>query len=215
MDPTTADAFEAVATGDPPPHGIVVEAFVTLCQQACASGRRPWFYMDPLETIDVATLAIVQDALRRPKCYAVLVARSSTKSLPAAFDGLAEPGLVWIPPLSINDATQIAAQMLSLPLDNDLVRNIAGLRGTSMVAVAETIRLLISNADIVHDKQKFRWRRHTFEVDAQNGSRSIIDARVATLQNPAKRLLQIASVATVCQRARGASYGRHLGWNRP
>ena len=193
IDLEAADALEAVAVGDPPPRHSVVDALAMVTQHVCALGSKPWIYLDPLATIDVATLEVIRKALKRRDCEALFVARSSVKALPAELDGMVDPHYFLVPPVS---KTSASAAMVDQPIDSALVRNVSKRCGTTLVTVAETLRALISNAEVVYEGNEFRWRQSLSQSDVPTGRPSAIETRLAVLQHDAMKFLQLACTAT-------------------
>ena len=193
VDLKSADALEAVAFGEPPPREAVVEALCTVVRFAREQGKAPWFYLDPVQAIDVATLGVMRDAFSEAGCGSLIIARSPSPNAPQSLKQLASVRKVVLPPLPRADCVAIVGHMLGLGTDSPLVRQVADFGATSMVSAVEMVRALICNADIVYENQTFHWRGDRSSLQMPSQLLALIQRRIDTLDADTRRVLEIAA----------------------
>ena len=174
-----------VAVGEPVPWTEAVEA------AAQAFGARPWFVVDPVPSVDGATLALLAEVAERGGAF--FVARAPVDAtLPPPLRALPFRDLV-LPQLRIDDAKAVAQETLG-DADEDIVRRVAVLGGDSPLGVMEAARALIAAGDLVHDGEHFVWR-----LSPRAGVRAIpLDAllqeRLTALEPGPLRMLEAVCV---------------------
>lgn len=157
-----------------------------------AGGERPWFVLDPLAGLDVASLEIVASLVTRAPCF--VVARAGMDlPLPRPLEHLPWSEHV-VPSLRLDDAKEVARAILD-DSDEDVVRRVAVLGGDTPLGVVEAARNLLAAGDVIHTDEGFSWRSAP-----RTGIRAIpldtlVHERLDTLEGAARALLEACALA--------------------
>lgn len=155
-------------------------------------GRRAWLTLAPLPLIDPATVAVVADATRDSAPEHLLIFRMTPEDKPPqtflSDEGLAE---IRIPALTQAEARSMAQSMLGRGTLQELARRAAAMTGSSPLGVAEAVRVLVASGDIIHDGEKFAWRRGPAGRLSTLSAEALIEERVDQLEADATRILEV------------------------
>jgi hypothetical protein len=155
-------------------------------------GRRAWVSLAPLPLVDPATVAVIADATRDSAPEHLLIFRLAPEDKPPQTflndESLAE---IRIPALTQGEARAMAQSMLGRSTLHELARRAAAMTGSSPLGVAEAVRVLVASGDIIHDGEKFAWRRGPAGRLSTLSAEALIEERVDQLEPDATRILEI------------------------
>ncbi len=192
LGPSAGPLLARVAAGELIAPSLLAPALAELVRQ---SGERPWVVLSPLSLVDGATLAALLEA-RASGADFVLFARFPLESpLPRPLVDLDEPVVEHtLPPLKTADARVVAEAILGDATGDDVARRVAVLGGDTVLGVVEAARTLIATGDLVHDGERFVWRREPRHGAHAIGTEELLTERLELLADDARRLLEALCV---------------------
>jgi hypothetical protein len=169
---------------------MALRQYVGRCWET--TGRRAFVSVNPVALIDPATLSVVAEVAREggPDCFVVMRVLPDAKP-PEAFvraGGLAE---VRVPGLPQLDARSLAQSLLGKNTPIEIARRASTMGGSTVLGVAEAVRVLVSSGDIVPDENGFRWRRGPTARTQATSVEALIEERVDELDDDTRRVLEI------------------------
>ncbi len=156
------------------------------------TGRRALVSVNPVALIDPATLSVVAEVARDggPDCFVVMRVLPDTKP-PEAFVRAGSLAEVRVPSLPQPDARSLAQALLGKSTAIEIARRAAAMGGTTVLGVAEAVRVLVSSGDIVPAESGFRWRRGPSARTQMTSVEALIEERVDELDEETRRVLEI------------------------
>lgn len=155
-------------------------------------GGRLLVTVDPAPLVDPSTVGVIAEACRDHQLPVLAVVRTLVDAKPPS--GFARDGelvQVRLTELGKLEGRALAANLLGVELPSDIARRAASLGGGTPLAIAETVRLLVSAGDIVFEDGGFRWRRGpTGNLTAQS-LEALLEERIDGLAAPLRRALEV------------------------
>lgn len=196
-DREAAHTLTQIRSGMAVQRGTAVEAlrrwFLRLAE---AEGGRVWISLNPLPMIDPATVGVVAEATRENGPDHLLFLRVPLdQRTPAVFTrggGLAE---IRLPTLNQRDALAIASGLLGDATSNEVSRRAAVMGGTTPLGVAEAVRTLVASGDLIHDGERFSWRRGPAGRVGTVPIEVLLEERINGLEAVPRRMLEALSCA--------------------
>ena len=200
LEPLGPDAAAAgqvlsqVAKGEALQRGEVAEALRLLLTAVDEEDRHPLLVLDPLDSIDMATLTVVGDATGSGRAPAMVIARLASDArvpTPLRRGDLTE---ITLPPIESSNAKEIAAVVLGPGTPDDIARRVAVIGGHTTLGIEEAARTLAASGDIVYVDPGFRWRDQPRAAGAAIPTEALIAERVALLSPMHRSILEVACV---------------------
>lgn len=147
-----------VVVGEALPKREAVAALRKLVDHFTADGERVWLALDPVATIDAATLEIVGALLGLGGPVFVVARLPVDARIPSVLAAGPTPLEVVLPALRTADAREIAEVVLGEEVGGEVARRVAVLGGETPLGVIEAARALVAAGDLIHESTRFRWR---------------------------------------------------------
>lgn len=153
-------------------------------------GGRPWIVLDPGTAIDPATLDVLSSIAADPAQDVLILVRLPPGSpVPPALEPRA-PREITVPPLDEDDAHRVARGVFGVGAPSDVVAAVALLGGPTTLGIVEAARTLVSSGDVCWNGSEFAWRATSRPISAQVPIDSLIEERVAALEEIPLRVLE-------------------------
>jgi tetratricopeptide (TPR) repeat protein len=193
-DGAALSALVAVRAGRGAARRDVVLALRQYILRCARDGRRALISVDPSAAIDPGTIGVIAEAARENGPDLLLLMRLLPDAKPpeALRGGLAEVRVRGLSPI---EARTLAAAMLGSDQPNDVARRAAAMGGSSPLAVAEALRVLVASGDVVFENDAFRWRRGPAGRLNTLSLETLLEERFDALAAPLRRALEV--LATV------------------
>lgn len=186
--PRSGETLSRIAVGEAVPRAEVVEAMEQLLSHF--RGRRPWIVLDPIRSIDSATLEVLAAATQSAGDAFVIMRIRDQEELPPMLPPTRE---LTLPRLTPEAALDLAREVVG---DAEAATFVAALGGASQLGVIEAARTLVASAELVFREQGgFEWRNRPRRATRSAPLESLLSERLAGLEDGPMRLLEAVCVA--------------------
>ncbi len=159
------------------------------------AGGLAWVVLSPCGLIDGASLAAILDARAAGADFVIIGRLGVDAELPRPLAELDEPLLErTVPALRPSDARVVARAVLGDETEDDVARRVGVLGGETVVGVVEAARTLLATGELVPGPGGYTWRVGPREGAGAIGTAELLAERVALLDDPSRRLLEVLCV---------------------
>ena len=191
-DQQALETLRAVSQGRAAQRRAVVSALRRyLSRSAERSGRPALVVVNPTSWVDSATVGVIAEVSRDggPDACFVLRLLPGAKP-PQAFTRAGPPAEVRVPGLSSMDARKLAQSLLGQTASSDIAPHAAAMGGSSPLAVAEAVRMLVGMGDLVYNNG-FEWRLSPSGKPAQLSLDLLFEQRLNQLPRSHRAVLEV------------------------